>query len=50
MGISRIGAGIRRKLFTLPDDTILLSGHGPDTTVGHERRTNPFVGENAGAF
>jgi hydroxyacylglutathione hydrolase len=36
--------GIRTKLFTLPDDTILLSGHGPETTVGREKRTNPFVG------
>jgi glyoxylase-like metal-dependent hydrolase (beta-lactamase superfamily II) len=36
-------SGIRTKLFTLPDTTILLSGHGPETTVGHERRTNPFV-------
>lgn len=47
---AQLAAGIRRKLFALPDDTILLSGHGPGTTVGHERRTNPFVGENADAF
>lgn len=38
-------AGIRTKLFTLPDDTVLLSGHGPETTVGREKRMNPFVGE-----
>lgn len=37
--------GIRTKLFTLPGDTILLSGHGPATTVAREKRTNPFVGE-----
>ncbi len=37
--------GIRAKLFTLPEDTVLYSGHGPATTVGRERRTNPFVGE-----
>ncbi len=36
--------GIRAKLFTLPDDTILLPGHGPATTVGEEKQTNPFVG------
>jgi hydroxyacylglutathione hydrolase len=36
--------GIRSKLFTLPDDTILYSGHGPTTTVGEEKRTNPYVG------
>ena len=34
---------IRQQIYTLPDDTRLLSGHGPDTTVGEEKRTNPFV-------
>jgi glyoxylase-like metal-dependent hydrolase (beta-lactamase superfamily II) len=33
---------IRRKLFTLPDDTVVLSGHGPRTTVGQEKKFNPF--------
>jgi glyoxylase-like metal-dependent hydrolase (beta-lactamase superfamily II) len=37
-------SGIRQKLFTLPDDTMLYPGHGPATTVGREKRTNPFVG------
>ncbi len=37
-------ASIREKLFTLPDDTVVLPGHGPVTSIGHERRTNPFVG------
>lgn len=36
--------GIRSKLFTLPDQTILLPGHGPATTVGEEKRNNPFAG------
>lgn len=36
-------SGIRTKLFTLPDDTVLLCGHGPRTTVGREKRTNPFL-------
>jgi glyoxylase-like metal-dependent hydrolase (beta-lactamase superfamily II) len=40
-------SGIRSKLFTLPDDTVLLPGHGPTTTVGRERLSNPFVGEMA---
>jgi len=40
-------ASIRDKLFTLPDDAIVLPGHGPTTTIGRERRTNPFVGERA---
>jgi glyoxylase-like metal-dependent hydrolase (beta-lactamase superfamily II) len=39
--------GIRSKLFTLSDDTILLPGHGPATTVGEEKRSNPFVGLSA---
>jgi glyoxylase-like metal-dependent hydrolase (beta-lactamase superfamily II) len=37
--------GIRTKLFTLPPTTIVYPGHGPVTTVGHEKRANPFVGE-----
>ena len=36
---------IRTRVFTLPDDTRLLSGHGPATTVGREKKSNPFVGE-----
>ena len=39
-------AGIRSKLYTLPDATVLLPGHGPSTTVGREKRTNPFVRES----
>ncbi len=38
-----LAAGIRTKLYTLPDSTILYSGHGPATTVGDEKRHNPFV-------
>ena len=34
---------IERELLTLPDDTILYSGHGPETTIGRERRSNPFL-------
>jgi len=34
---------IREKLYALPDDTEVLPGHGPSTTVGEEKRTNPFV-------
>jgi len=40
---------IREKLFPLGDDVQVLCGHGPATTLGEERRTNPFVGEAAGS-
>lgn len=36
-------ASIRREVLSLPDETRLLPGHGPETTVGEERRTNPFL-------
>jgi glyoxylase-like metal-dependent hydrolase (beta-lactamase superfamily II) len=36
-------ASIERELLPLPDDTILYSGHGPESTIGRERRTNPFL-------
>jgi hydroxyacylglutathione hydrolase len=39
-----LAAGIRRDLYSLPDDTIIYPGHGPTTTVGQEKRTNPYVG------
>ena len=35
---------IRTQLMTLPDETRVLPGHGPATTIGHERAHNPFVG------
>jgi len=35
-------SGIRQKILVLPDETLLLSGHGPPTTVAQERRGNPF--------
>jgi len=34
---------IRSVLFAFPDDTVVWSGHGPATTIGQERRTNPFL-------
>jgi hydroxyacylglutathione hydrolase len=34
---------LRAEVMSLPDDTILLPGHGPATTVGLERRSNPFL-------
>jgi hydroxyacylglutathione hydrolase len=35
--------GIKTKLFPLGDEVTVLPGHGPPTTIGEERRTNPFV-------
>lgn len=34
---------IRETLYALPDETRVLPGHGPTTTIGHEKATNPFV-------
>jgi len=34
---------IRTRLFTLPDDTEVYCGHGPDTTIGSEKKFNPFL-------
>ncbi len=34
---------IKRKLMSLPDDTIVYPGHGPPTTIGEEKRGNPFL-------
>jgi len=33
---------IRTKLFPLPDDVVVCPGHGPETTIGHEKRNNPY--------
>ena len=43
-------ASIQNKLFGLGDDVKVYTGHGPTTTIGHERQTNPFVGKGASAF
>ncbi len=45
-----LASGIKAKLFDLPDSTEVWPGHGPMTTIGKERRTNPFVGDNPGAY
>lgn len=36
-------ASIRKEIFVLPDETIVYSGHGQETTVGEEKRHNPFL-------
>ena len=37
-------SSIEEKLMKLPDDTVVLPGHGPATDIGYERRNNPFLG------
>lgn len=34
---------IAHRVYVLPDDTVVYPGHGPDTTIGHEKKTNPFI-------
>jgi glyoxylase-like metal-dependent hydrolase (beta-lactamase superfamily II) len=43
---SQLFQSITTKLMTLPDDVKVYSGHGPDTTIGSERRHNPFLKNN----
>lgn len=43
-----LARSIRERLFGLPDETVVYPGHGPSTTIGHERRANPWVGEGRG--
>ena len=45
--LADIARSIRTKLFAYPDDTVVIPGHGPATTIGYEKRENPYVGENA---
>ncbi|MBL8798426.1 MAG: MBL fold metallo-hydrolase [Planctomycetia bacterium] len=35
--------GIRTKMYALPEDAVVYPGHGPTTTIGHEKKHNPFV-------
>ncbi len=36
-------ASIKKKYLTLPDETIVIPGHGPNTTIGREKQSNPFL-------
>jgi len=38
-----LAKAIREQIYTLPEDTVVFPGHGPRTTVGHEKKDNPFV-------
>ncbi|MDE6300745.1 MAG: MBL fold metallo-hydrolase [Muribaculaceae bacterium] len=39
-----LGSSIKSKLFRLPDKTVVFPGHGPHTTIGDEKTSNPFLG------
>ncbi len=39
----RLRPMVRDKLLVLPDDTVVLSGHGPASTIGQEKQMNPYV-------
>lgn len=40
-------SSIRERLWPMGDETVFIPGHGPESTLGRERRTNPYVGEGA---
>ncbi|MES2267869.1 MAG: MBL fold metallo-hydrolase [Bacteroidota bacterium] len=40
---STLVKNIEEKLFALPDDCIVFPGHGPETTIGYEKQTNPYL-------
>ena len=44
-GFDELVGSIRQKLLTLPDKTVVLPGHGPETTIGDERKFNPFLAQ-----
>ena len=41
--LEALSESIKTKLYTLPDATRIFPGHGPESTIGHEKRTNPYV-------
>jgi len=43
LGASQIFDSVHAKLLTLPEETIVVPGHGPNTTIGREKERNPFL-------
>jgi hydroxyacylglutathione hydrolase len=46
---ARMMRSLREKVLTLPDDVVVLPGHGEQTSIGHERTTNPFLRQLVGS-
>jgi glyoxylase-like metal-dependent hydrolase (beta-lactamase superfamily II) len=42
-----LAASVRTQLFALPDETVVYPGHGPHTSIGEEKRLNPYLGSAA---
>ena len=42
--MSKLVRSVKEKLFLLPDETTVHTGHGEDTTSGYEKKYNPFTG------
>ena len=40
---AQLEKSIRSQIYTLPENTVVFPGHGPKTTVAHERASNPYV-------
>ena len=41
--LAKLLESIKKRLYTLPDDTVVYPGHGPATTIGREKQTNPYI-------
>jgi hydroxyacylglutathione hydrolase len=46
--MTAITTAIREKLFSLPDETVVYPGHGPSSTIGHEKKHNPYFRQEQG--
>lgn len=41
--LAKLLESVKKRLYSLPDDTVVYPGHGPSSTIGKEKRTNPYV-------